>query len=84
MKDYESPIEILYNDFQNGFENDIEKNVISTCISYGIIVDKDELIKALQYDRAQYDKGYKRGFKDGYQSVIDKLIEYIGGNHNDK
>lgn len=51
---YESPIELIYGKMKNQLDNDIY-NVVQ---SYGIKVDKDELIKALEYDRNQYEKGY--------------------------
>lgn len=35
----------------------------------GIDVDKNELIKALKYDRNQYSKGYK----DGVNDVLDNI-----------
>ena len=76
MEDYRSPIEIIYDDFQTKFEND----VVSTCRNIGINVDKDELLRALKYDRDQFDKGYKNGFKDGYQKALDVLVEYRNEN----
>ena len=51
---YKSPIEIVYGDLKSQIEGDI----YSVVQSYGINVDKHELIKALEYDRDQYDKGY--------------------------
>lgn len=51
---YESPIEIVYGEMKNQLEND----VYSVVQSYSIKVDKDKLIKALEYDREQYLKGY--------------------------
>ena len=56
---YESPIEI-YRCMNNQLEND----VVNVVRSYGISVDKDELIKALEYDRGQYQKGYEDAKKD--------------------
>ena len=51
---YESLIELIYGKMKNQLDNDI----YSVVQSYGIKVDKDELIKALEYDRNQYEKGY--------------------------
>ena len=31
------------------------------CLDVGVYVDKEELIKALKYDREQYQKGYEDG-----------------------
>lgn len=59
---YESPISIteIINNIvkkQNEqFENDLMYQIKQTC---HINIDKDELIKALQYDREQYEKGYQ-------------------------
>lgn len=38
-------------------------------------VDKDELVKALQYDRNQYDKGYQEGYYEAIEKVRAKLKE---------
>lgn len=40
----------------------------------GIYVDKDELIKALNYDRQQYEKGYAAGRFFGIGEVKSKLV----------
>ncbi len=54
---YKSPIEIIYGQAKRQMENDIFRAVQS----YEINVDKAELIRALQYDRDQYEKGYADG-----------------------
>lgn len=51
---YKSPIEIVCGKMKNQLENDI----YSVVQSYGIKVDKGELINALEYDRNQYKQGY--------------------------
>lgn len=38
-------------------DNDIINEIIKICVN----VDRDELIKALEYDRNQYAKGYEDG-----------------------
>lgn len=67
---YQSPIEIMYNDISEEFENNLFR-VIQEC---NITVDRKELIKALQYDRNQYEKG----FEDGKKSV-ERSGVWIGG-----
>ena len=52
---YKSPIDIIMSDMRMTMEGDIYKAVQNV----GINVDKDELIKALKYDREQYQKGYE-------------------------
>ena len=83
---YESPIELYIGQMRMEQEN----NVYKAIQEYGVNVDKDELIKALQYDRGQYEKGYVNGYNTGYTtdkwiSVEDRLPskdEYLT-HHND-
>ena len=46
-----------------------ENMVMKAIRKVGVNVDKGELIKALQYDRNQYEKGYE----DGKNEVLDKI-----------
>ena len=52
---YKSPIEIITGQMRTEFDDGIYKAVQD----YGVNVDKDELIRALQYDRWQFDAGYR-------------------------
>ena len=63
---YRSPIEIIYGQIQKQIEGDIFRAVQS----YDINVDKDELIRALQYDRNQYEKGYADGKADAEAELV--------------
>jgi hypothetical protein len=54
---YKSIIDIIHTDMEIKMEGEIMK-AVQRC---GIHVDKEELLKALQYDRGQYDKGYEDG-----------------------
>ena len=52
-------------------------------IIYDINVNKEELIKALKYDRDQYEKGYDDGYDEGFNAdkwipCSDKLPEKDG------
>lgn len=62
---YKSPIDVLMKEAQLNYENGIY-NAIQ---EYGIKVDKEELIKALNYDREMYKKGYN----DAVHDMMDKL-----------
>lgn len=59
---YESPIAIIEQKILNEQKKQL-KNALMYEIrtNYQIDVDKDELIRALQYDREQYEKGYQDG-----------------------
>ena len=59
---YESPISVWWSDtkieqLRDEYDNLIVRAVKNVCPN----VDKDELIKALQYDRGQYEKGFADG-----------------------
>ena len=71
---YESPINIITNEMQTALNEDIENNImLKITQTYGIDVDKDELIRALNYDRQQYEKG-----RADFKSDIEQLLkEYI-------
>ena len=64
---YESPISILkiadsIIKEQNAlYENNLIYEIRQT---YHIDINKEELIRALQYDREQYEKGYQEGKAD--------------------
>ena len=68
---YKSPIRIDYITRTSELISDIAKsmnegleNKIMAKVQAIIDVDKDELIRALAYDRNQYEKGYEDGIKD--------------------
>ena len=68
---YESPINVITQGWQTTVENGIYKAIES----YGINIDKEELLKVLQYDRNQYDKGYMDGIKYLAERFESKLNE---------
>lgn len=51
---YQSPIDVIMGQMNTSYENGIWKAVQKV----GVNVDKNALMKALQYDRGQYQKGY--------------------------
>lgn len=55
LMSYQSPIEVIQTQMRNQIEGEIYKAVMNV----GVNVDKEELLKALKYDREQYQKGYK-------------------------
>ena len=66
---YESPIEMIYGELQTQMMQEDEKLVMKAVRNVGVNVDKETLIKALQYDRNQYKKGYE----DGKNDVLEKI-----------
>lgn len=70
---YKSPIEVIPEQINMQLENEIYKAVGNV----GINVDREELLKALAYDRGQYEQGYRDALKEQPQwiSVEDRLPE---------
>ena len=66
---YNSPIEKIYSELQTQMVQEDENMVMKAIRKVGVNVDKGELIKALQYDRDQYTKGYE----DGKNEILDKI-----------
>lgn len=66
---YESPVNLIYHDIETQIIQQQEQTILEAIRRYDVVVDKDELIKAMNYDRNQYSKGYKDGVKD----VLDKI-----------
>ena len=74
---YESPIDIIYGEVQKALEKEAKEldNAVMTAIrKIGININEEELVKALQYDREQYQKGYNDGLNaNKWISVDDEL-----------
>lgn len=61
---YESPVELFdVANFAKKVNEETDNYIYEYIVKLGINVNKEELIKALQYDRDQYEKGYKDGLK---------------------
>lgn len=77
IEGYQSPIQQYISDMTMKMEND----VCTAVQNVGIYVDKEELIKALRYDRQQYDKGYADGYSNGYEQgrkeALESIKEYV-------
>ena len=56
----------------------MEDEVMSAVQRVGISVDKEELIRAIKYDRGQYEKGYADGKRDGGKrnAALELLLDW--------
>lgn len=62
---WESPISVELEKIGREYIDEQERYIVQeTHRITGIKVDKEELVKALSYDRRQYEKGYADGKKD--------------------
>lgn len=68
---YESTINQILGEIQVTYENECMKAVQSV----GFDVNKEELIKALMYDRNQYEKGYREAIDDFVSEIIKRFTE---------
>lgn len=71
---YKSPVEIIFGEITTAYEDNVFKLVQNVIPD----IDKDELIKALQYDRQQY----KNGYIDGATEFADRLKKWFVENSN--
>ena len=73
---YESPINIEYTTLDQmlqAISEQMDDAVYQAIINCGIHINKDELIKAIVYDRNQY----KKGFTDGIELFVTRLKEAL-------
>ena len=72
---YNSPITMIVDQMRVQQEGEVFKVVQNV----GVTVDKDELLKALAYDRDQYEKGLKDGYARGYEQAKKDIAKALGG-----
>lgn len=79
---YESPINV-YEQISNiisDINNQKDNLVYEAVAKVGVDVDKNELIKALQYDRDQYSKGYYDGKAEGVREFAEWIANGFSVN----
>ncbi len=67
---YKSPIEISMGQIETQIAKQNDEMIYKAIVNCGINVDKEELIRALQYDRNQYQKGYQDGKAAAMASIV--------------
>ena len=67
---YESPITLMTKKIVEDITEKQNGYIVEECIKMGVIVDKEELLKALRYDRGQYEKGYLAGFIARSEQIV--------------
>ena len=71
---YKSPIEMLITDIQHQIVKQQDEEIYQAVLNYIPNIDKAELIRALQYDRDQYEKGFQDG-QPKWIPVTERLPE---------
>jgi hypothetical protein len=67
---YKSPIELLITDICNQVLEQQNEAIHQAVLHYVPNVDRDELVKALEYDRSQYEEGYMDGKADAMAELV--------------
>ena len=67
---YDSPIDLYISDIHNQIVAQQDEQIYQAVVHFFPDVKRDELLKAIQYDREQYDKGYA----DGKRDAMDELV----------
>ena len=70
---YKSPIEIITGQIKTNYDNAI----YSAVQNVGINVDREGLLKALAYDREQYEEGFREGEKHTLRQIRNLLPEWL-------
>lgn len=80
---YVSPIcliEDMYSNMKAEIIKEQENYIVKQVQNLDIYINKKELLKALNYDREQYDEGYNEGFKtginEGYKIALEQIADY--------
>lgn len=65
----------------------IDDTICEAVLSCNVIVDKDELEKALRYDRGQWEEGYNAGYSEGLEKgkaeALARIKELLEGGDED-
>lgn len=73
-KNYEFPISIFEQTPMMDMCDTMDGLIISAVRRVGIDVNKEELVKAMAYDRGQYEKGYKDGYQAGTEDAMEQKV----------
>lgn len=89
---YESPITVHTRAIKDSFIEQQEGAIFRAVLDIGVEVNKEELIKALKYDRQQYETGFMHGYKtassytthekayqDGWDAALEHVMKMLKG-----
>lgn len=79
---YESPIKLIINQYQDHMLKEQERYILNYVQNYFVDIDREELFKALSYDRNQYEKGYRDGIKAFTEKILTEIDSALRNNYN--
>ena len=77
---YKSPLQAFYKEQAEKVDDLCYRGVLSV----GINVDREELLKALEYDRGQYEKGFEDGLQYARETYCSICYAKMGERRNDE
>lgn len=87
---YESPIELTFEpmetiaeEISTAIDGQIKEAVVKATRNVHIEVNEEELIRALNYDRGQYEKGYSDGVASRGHITLSDVMDYIDSMSDD-
>ena len=76
LKGYESPITMFVQDsITESIKKQEDQLIYSLSQTIGYQIDKEQLVRALRYDRDQYKKGYS----DAKKEILEKIYNTFNG-----
>lgn len=79
---YDSPIHILYGDIAHQMGQEVDRQIMKAVAKVDIDVDQEELLRALQYDRDQFRKGFSAGWESRETEMVHcKDCKYWNQDH---
>lgn len=71
----------MANTFAMKVTEEMDKSIVKAVCNVGVECDKEELVKALHYDRQQYQKGYEDGYNQCKANILNALgVQARGDN----
>lgn len=67
---YESPIDLYLSDISHQIMEQQDEQIYQAVVHFFPDVKREELLKALQYDRGQYEAGYADGKRDAMAELV--------------
>ncbi len=78
---YNSPIDLTINTIYNELAKKSDEQIYQAVIGCGVNVDKAELLKALEYDRNQYEIGFIDGVKKFAEMLKERKYQSSEWSH---
>ena len=79
LKKYESPIDVVIDDLVTNIRQEQDKTIVEACQKVGVNVNADELVKALNYDRGQFQAGFQLGYETGVAEALERVDTRLYG-----